>query len=237
MLLERIKVEDIAVQIKKMWEDNKTEFEKRLDGWIKALEGGEKRIRQAKRQFHQWDPLRIYVAVTKVKSSRVLFSLRFFGQEVAELSVKDRKVTLRLKRHGEKNRKYFRCTLKDGDYDWNDQEAREFRKHFKDLALSSKGKPEVRSIEHRIESKFIQEMLKGSEKFGVSGLRIRPVTIAGCPLQFPVPISANTGQPKENRGNIDILARRLGKNNKTRLSVWGRCPDGSWRFVGYSTGS
>lgn len=214
-------MDDLASKVKKLWEDNKTEFEVRLDSWLEGLKNGEKVIRQKRKQFHQWDPLRIYVSVTRAKSnSRALFSLRFFGQEVAELFVKNSKVTLRLKRHGEKNRKWFRCMLKDGDYDWNGQEAREFRKHFKDLAFSSNGKPKVRSIEHRIESKFIQEMLKGSEKFGVSGLKIRPVTIAGCPLQFPVPISANTGQPEKNKGNIDILARHLGKNNKTRLSVW-----------------
>jgi hypothetical protein len=163
------------------------------------------------------------VSVTKVRSSksRVLFSLRFFGQEVAELFVKDNKVILRLdKQHCKDNEKYFKSPLKDGDYDWTSKEAKKFRSHFKEKARSSKRKPKVRIIEHRIESKFIQEMLKGSGKFGVSGLEIQPVTIAGCPLQFPVPISANTGRPNKGYGNIDILARHRGKNKKTRLSVW-----------------
>lgn len=226
-------MEDLAVQIKNIWEDNKTEFEERLDGWLKVLEGGEKLIRQAKKQFHQWNPLRVYVSVTRAKSS--LFSLRFFGQEVAELFVKDRNVTLRLKKnHSKKNEEWFRLKLKDGelpkhgellkdgDYAWNGKEAREFRAYFKEIALSTKGKPEVRSIEHRIESKIIREMLKTTrkQKFGGTLSNIRQVTIGGCPLQFPVLISANTGQPEKNKGNIDILARRKGKDNKTRLSVW-----------------
>jgi len=215
--LERIKVDNLAVEIKNIWEKNKAEFEERLDDWLKRLEEGEKLIRKDRKQFHQWDPLRVYVSVTKAKSS--LFSLRFFGQEVAELFEKDGKViTLRLnkrKRHSENNSKYFRCTLKNGDYDWRGQEAREFRSHFGKKAISSKGKPKVGVPEHRIESKFIQEMLGPSGKFGVPNLKIRPVTIAGCPLQFPTPISASKGRPKKGYGNIDILARHLG-----RLSVW-----------------
>ena len=216
-------MDDLASKVKKLWEDNKTKFEERLDDWLKALQQGKKVIRQRRKQFHQWKPLIIYISVAKAKSAAKAtfsFSLRFFGQEVGLLVVKDKEVTLRLKRHSENNKKYFGCTLKDGDYVWNGKEAKDFRAYFKEKALSSNGKPEVRSIEHRIESKFIQEMLKGSEKFGVSGLKIRPVTIAGCPLQFPVSISASSGKPKVGIGRIDILARHLGENNKTRLSVW-----------------
>jgi hypothetical protein len=205
-----------------MWENNKTEFEERLDNWLKALEQGEEIIGQEKEQFHQWNPLRVYVSVARAKSnSRVLFSLRFFGQEVAELFVKDKKVILRLnRRHSEKNKKYFESTLENGDYDWRGKRAKDFRAHFKNLASSKKGIPEVKMCEHRIESKFIQEMLKPSGKFGLSDLKIRPVTIGGCPLQFPVPISASTGRPEKSKGNIDILARHQDKDNKTRLSVW-----------------
>lgn len=212
-------MEDLAEQIKNMWEVNKTEFEERLNDWLKSLEDRKKLklIREARSQFHQWYPLIIYISVARAKSnSRVLFSLRFFGQEVAELFVKDKKVILRLnKRHSEKNKKYFESTLKDGDYDWKGKEAKDFRAYFKNLALSEEGIPKVKVCEHRIESKFIQEMLKGSGKFGVSGLKIKPITIEGCPLQFPVLISASTGRPKKGKGNIDILARHSGK-----ISVW-----------------
>lgn len=216
-------MEDLALQIKNLWEENKNKFEKELDDWFQVLERGKEIISPERKHFHQWNPLKVYVSVAKVRSSksRVLFSLRFFGQEVAELFVENGKVTLRLtKRHSENNEKYFKYPPKVGDFEWNGQEAREFRSYFKKKALSSNGKPKVRSIEHRVESKFIQEMLKGSGKFGVSGLEIQPVTIAGCPLQFPVPISASTGRPNKGYGNIDILARHRGKNKKTRLSVW-----------------
>jgi len=217
------KMKDLALDTKQLWEMKETKFEKELDGWLRILEQGTKTVSQARREFHQWDPLRIYVSVAKVKAphSRVNFSLRFYGQEVGELSVANERVTLRLtERHYENNQKYFQCELSSGDYNWNGQEAKRFRLFFKAISVTSKDMPNVKSVEHRVESKFIQEMFKGSGKFGLSGLMIRPVVVARCPLQFPVPISANTGQPKTGYGNIDILARHRGKKNKTRLSVW-----------------
>jgi hypothetical protein len=212
---------DIGTQVTEMWEKNKAHFERKLDGWLRAIKESQSLLRDARTQFHQWGPLRVYVSVAKAASrSRPVFSLRFFGQEVAELLVKDSGITLRLKRHSEKNLRCFQCPRADGDYRWHGPEAVAFRRHFKDLASSTGGKPKVQSPEHRVEAKFLQEMLKGSGKFGVPDLRIQPVMIGACPLQFPLPISASSGCPKEGNGHIDILARRLGAGNKRRLSVW-----------------
>ncbi|MFC1634619.1 hypothetical protein ACFL5Z_07225 [Planctomycetota bacterium] len=217
-------MKDLAVRTKEVWEENKIKFKKDLNDWLRVLEQGEKgTISQARKEFHQWDPLRVYVSVSRVRSSRsrVSFSLRFFGQEVGELSVEGGIVTLRLTEiHSKNNQKYFNCKLRSGDYDWNGQEAKRFRSFFKEIAITSEGIPKIKSIEHRIESKFIQEMLKGSGKFGVSDLEIQPVTFAKCPLQFPVPIKACKGKPEKGYGNIDILARHRGRDKKTRLSVW-----------------
>lgn len=214
-------MKDIGASITETWEENKTQFEQALDDWLRAIEHSRSLLEKARAQFHQWDPLRVYVSVAKAQArSRAIFSLRFFGQEVAELFASDDEVILRLRGHSKKNLDYFKCPGQDGDYCWNGLEAKEFRRHFKGLASSSKGMPGVRIPEHRVESKFIQEMFKSFGKFGVPDLRIRPVTIGRCPLQFPVPISASGGDPKASKGNIDILARRLGLGNRTRLSVW-----------------
>lgn len=212
---------NLAVEVEKKWKDHKALFEERLDDWLRRLEHAGDLIRRERKSFHQWNPLRVYVSVANVRSSsRVVFSLRFFGQEVAELFVEDNQSVLRLKGHSKKNAKYFGCELSDGDYAWKGREARQFRSRFKQKALSSKGKPGGRSHEHQVESKFIEEMLKGSGKFGMTGLQIQPVTIEGCPLQFPVPISASSGRAKKGNGHIDILARHRGAKGKTRLSVW-----------------
>ena len=203
--------------IEELWNgEQKDEVRKKLDGWLRACIEGKDKIQKAKKQFHQWYPLRVYVSVGKTKSN---FSLRFFGQEVAELVVKaNNEVKIRLSKN---NQKYFEnMTLKEGEYSWNNAEAKMFRKFFKDLADNSREKPNLRSEEHRIESKFIDEMLKGKGKFGLTDFEIQPVMLGGCPLQFPVPFSANTGKVKKGPGHIDILARHKGRDNKVRLSIW-----------------
>jgi hypothetical protein len=214
--------ESITKKVKDQW-DNHKNIKERLNGWLDACKEGKGKIRKSKKQFHQWYPLRVYVSVGKAKSNTAVFSLRFFGQEVAELVVTDT-VTLKLNVKHIKNKNnncYFKdFPLTENSYPWNGKEAKMFRQFFKDFAANSRGKPNVRIEEHRIESKFIEEMLKGGGKFGGCGLKIQPITLGDCPLQFPVPFSANTGEPVDKTGHIDILARRKGKDNKVKLSVW-----------------
>jgi hypothetical protein len=209
-------------EIEKIWIANNREFENKLSKWLDALNYGNEFLRLAKKEFHRWEPLKAYVSVTKAKSrAKAFFSLRFFGQEIAHLIVKNKEVFLQLKGHKVKNEQWFKLSLADGVYPWRGKEARLLRTHFEKLAFSTKGMPKVKSPEHRIESKFLIEMCKGAGKFGLDSLRIQPVLIANkFPLQMPLPISANTGLPKAGNGYIDILARHRLKNNKTRLSVW-----------------
>lgn len=209
-------------EIEKIWAANNREFEHKLSEWLDALNYGNEFLRLAKKEFHHWEPLKAYVSVTKAKScSKSFFSLRFFGQEIAHLIVKNKEVFLQIKKHKVKNEQWFNLSLADGIYPWRGKEGKLLRTHFKELALSMKGKPVTKVLEHRIESKFLVEMCKGTGKFGLSSLRIQPVLIANkFPLQIPLPISANTGLPKAGNGYIDILARHRLKNNKTRLSVW-----------------
>lgn len=214
---------NLVSEVEKLWHENKVNVEKNLDKWLYACKDGESKIRNARKEFHQWNPLKVYVSVDKAKLKKnFIFSLRFFGQEVAELFVKD-KFNLMLhinKNHKNNNEKYFKNNLKEGKYFWNSKEAKDFRAFFKKLIIDQNGTPKIKSTEHRIESKFIEEMLKGSGKFGQPGIKIQPIKLGGCPLQFPIPFAANTGKPLAKTGHIDILARRKAKNNKTRLSVW-----------------
>ena len=122
-------MKDLAAQVKDMWESNKAEFEQSLGDWLRRLKEGEKLMSKTRRQFHQWYPLRVYISVSKAKSN--LFALRFFGQDIAELIVKNNNVALRLtQRHNKSNVRYFRCPLNSGVYDWRGQEAKEFRAFF-----------------------------------------------------------------------------------------------------------
>jgi len=214
---------NLAEKVDSIWRYNKGVFESKLAEWLKAIQAGEDTVSKARKQFHQWHPLKVYISVGRSNAgNKVEFSLRFSGQEVAQLLIKDEDVFLKLKKgQSEINQGYFHdFLLFDGQYPWNGKVARAFRAYFKKRFVFSRGMPSVRSIEHRIESKFIQEMFRGSDKFEGRGLEIKPVGIAGCPLQFPVPISANTGLPKSTPGHIDILARRKVKGKKVLLSVW-----------------
>lgn len=213
---------NLETDIKHLWLKNASDFEKRLNNWLDALEYGNTTLVLAKKKFHRWMPLRMYVSVTKTKPGKyTVFSVRFYGQEVAELRVGSKNTILRLRGHQKKNKEWFGLCLADGDYDWRGKEAKDFRAYFRVVSCSSKGKPEVRSPEHRVESKFIIEMCKGSGKFGINELEIQPVMLAKkFPLQIPIPISANTGIPEFGNGYIDILARHRGHDNKTRLCVW-----------------
>jgi len=213
---------NLFYEIDRIWAANAEKFECNLSSWLDALNYGNQFLRLAKKEFHRWEPLKAYVSVTKAKSrSKAFFSLRFFGQEIAHLVVRGKEVFLQIRGHKIKNEQWFNLSLADGVYPWRGKEAQYLRSHFKKLALSAKGMPKVKSPEHRIESKFLVEMCKGTGKFGLNSLRIQPVLIANkFPLQMPLPISANTGLPKPGNGYIDILARHRLKNNATRLSVW-----------------
>lgn len=233
---KKLSIEELKSEIEKLWSNNKVTVT--LDDWLNACKVGQEKFHKAKKQFHQWNPLKVYISVGKAKSSMPIFSLRFFGQEIAELIVKDaNKVILRIsKKHSARNDRYFKgCPLKQGDYLWNSEKAKELRRFFKDWASRYEQKPHLRSEEHRIESKFIEEMLNGQRKFGRSNLEIQPVTLASLPLQLPVPFSANTGEPKLKTGHIDILARRRGKDNKTRLSVWELKKPGAYGHAAYQS--
>lgn len=211
---------NLLQEIDKIWWDKNKGIEEKLNTWLDSLNDGAENLGLAKKEFHRWAPLGVYVSVTKARG-RGVFSLRFLGQEVAKLIVKNEEVYLELSGHADKNKKWFAVTLADGRYLWRGPQAKLFRSAFKDLELTKKGAAKVRSLEHRIESKFIIEMSKGSGKFGLEDLRIQPVVIAAkFPLQMPVPISANTGKPESTTGYIDILARHRLKNNRTNLSVW-----------------
>jgi len=96
------------------------------------------------------------------------------------------------------------------------------RKHFQTHGILHESTPDIR--EHLLEATIIKEMeRKTSSKFdGILG-QIQPVRLYGrLPFQVPIPFSASEGRPVpcDRGGHIDILARRRGKDNRVRLSVW-----------------
>ena len=206
-----------------LWLRHERLLEERIQGWILDITDNMPNIIPARRCFHQLEPLRVYLNVTNLKKKgTAFFSLRFMGQEVAEICVNKKNVHLQInKKHVRNNDKWFKFTkIKEGSYLWTGIEAKTLRAHFTQIGKQSKliqtGTPE-----HEVETSIIKEMSqkRGKDKFAGKFSSIQPVKLAGCPFQMPTPISGSSGVPVISSGHIDILARRR-VGNKVRLSVW-----------------
>ena len=216
----------LTEQVKAVWERNQKEIEAKVCAWIKGIEANEDTIGEARNAFHQWKPLRAYTSTTKLKQKgKAFFSLRFHGQEVGEIEIKKGlKPTLNVhKTIALRNLKWFDGPNLSSRVAWNSSEAKYFRSYFKKQNENKNVK--TQSPEHKLEAYLINEMKKDSStKFGGSFSGIQPVLVDDCPLQIPCPIRFNpkTKRPEYSAtgGNIDILARRLVKGKRVRLSVW-----------------
>lgn len=206
---------NLLEQINALWNED---LEAKTCGWARDVVAKKHLVEAMTTQFHEWAPLYVYTSVARVKGSGPTFSLRYEGQEVAELDVKEGEVWLRISQQTRDNNvRYFEVDL-EGRWPWQGEQAATFRRAFKNLPPER----DTRSTEKRIEAEFLRQMTGDSSKFDGTLKHIRPVLIAGCPFQFPLPISGNKGVPEVNgngKGSIDILARR-GTGAASRLSVW-----------------
>jgi len=211
--------------LSEIWLNKKEEIETTIRSWAHDLRDNAKTLEEAKKKFHQWEPLRIYTNVTRAKSKGdPVFSLRYCGQEIGVLRVcgADVKVQITDRKLILNNRKWFQCDI-SGEFNWNSAQGKELRQHFKQLAKNKSFNVGV--PEHHVETALIHAMRSSSSKNKGLLLGYQPVFLNGnLPFQMPVPISgASKGlpvyKPKVN-GNIDVLARKRCKNNKVILSVW-----------------
>ena len=208
---------NVYEKIKDVWSQYQEDFEERLREWADNLRGKREEVRRNRVQFRAWKPLEVYVSHSLVKQGG--FSIRFLGQEVAQLKILKGKKTLIIKeKHRHKKDHFDSKGFKPGKFSW--EEARQFRRHFKKLSDSEEElKPGIG--EHKLEWLFLREMSKQSrKKFAGKLSLIQPVKIARCFLQMPLPIKGSSGNPQRGDGHIDILARRRRKDGKVVLSLW-----------------
>jgi hypothetical protein len=205
---------DLLKQTEALWS---SESEVLSGQWVTQLSDNKARLERAVKLFREWPPLYVYLSVTRAVQPRVSFSVRYQGQEVASLQVTESdEVRISISAdHARTNARDFGLDLK-GTFNWRSSEATRVRKHFAQLSPEARG----RVPEHRVESEFLRQMANPTaEKFAGTFRDIQPVLFAGCPFQFPLPLSGSSGLPKTTRGNIDILARR-GTGRGTKLSLW-----------------
>ncbi len=209
-------------QTKNLWTKERAELAAR---WAEELEAGVSRIVEASALFNEPSGLRFYVTVGNVSEAgrgeggSLRFSVRHRGQEVATLSVGAQPKLVITPAHAAANEGYFKVNTPPGWFLWNSPKAREFRKLFK----ASKPGARVKSEEREHEARILKQLEATSArlKFGntLRGVRHCGLTKHEYPVQYPVPISANTGTPRLSRGNIDILVRQQ-RDGRTRLAVW-----------------
>lgn len=208
-------------EIEARWVESKGE--RKAKEWAEALKNSRDNIILAGKQFRKTEPLRPYISVSRAKKGSrannptVSFSLRYQGQEVAVLAVKEKEKERTVKIDS-KTEQYFGISTDKSEFSWDSPKAVEFRREFKKYPSDKKRKG---STEHHIESEFLKQMSADSKKQfeGTFLENIQPVFFAGFPLQLPLPISGNTGKPKASPGNIDIVTRH-GIGNGTRVSIW-----------------
>ena len=216
---------EIVKQARHYLEDNRNEWEERYDKYAKKIDLD--RYAEDRKKFRILKPLNAYCSISRVEKLTkytTSYDLRYQGQSIGEIIVKNGKVYLTTKGKKEKNTKYFQYSKSwnSDNIEWNSTDAREFRKHFMSLDKSNAHSPE-----HKIEQFLLSEFSKKTRSSEKKLCSIQPVRLGGLFFQMPTPLKASNhskGQinPEyENQygGGIDILARIKDKYNNPKLAV------------------
>lgn len=177
-----------------------------------------------RKKFRIPSPLNIYSSISRVEKCTkytTSYDLRYQGQSIGEITVKNGEVYLNTKGKKEKNSKYFKYyqTWDSNEVKWDSVDAKNFRKHFKSNVKSSSHSPE-----HKIEQFLLSEFSKRTRASGKKLCSIQPVRLGNLFFQMPTPIKASDHNKeieysKQYGGGIDILARIKDESNNSKLAV------------------
>jgi len=208
-----------ALSVAKKTVSQNLEWKERYKTYANEINSNLFIIRKQKDLFNEWAPLYLYMNVSRAKRSPV-FNLRYQGQEVADITVRNKEVKINTRDFDKNNEKYYGCGIRLREDGWRSPKAAEFRKFFRSNPSRSSNVPH-RNLEHEVESALLTEFAgrRGSIKL-IRG--IQPVRLGGIArFQMPTPLAASkAGQVsyRKKGGGIDILAR-VGKGRATRLCV------------------
>ena len=200
-------VKDVQSLLKK-----NTEWKKRYSDYAKSIEANIPIIKEQRKKFYQFTPLRVYITTSNLKNKKADFSVRYLGQEVAKLSVKGENIILSTKGKEGNNTKHFGCNISVNNENWTGKCASDFRKYFlnqykNNIKRNDEGK---QNEEHRIESLLLEEFSKRRTK-SKSLTGIQPVKFVNACFPMPTPIKASKHNEikysADKGGGIDILAR------------------------------
>ena len=155
--------------------------------------------------------LGFYSSISRAIKEEVTYDVRYEGQSVATLKLKDE--CLYLEPNTGKNRKTYKeypDKFNKRELEWGSSEAEEFIKYFSGSLERIDG---ATNKESKIESKFLKQFNKKSSE-GKVLLYIQPVTLSGVFFQMPTPLKASSAKDSlisyadYHGGGIDILARQ-----------------------------
>lgn len=216
-------IDAIIKDAQKLLAEN-TEWVERYNGYAKDLLENIDVIKSNRSKFNEFPPLYFYISTTNAinAKSKLLLDVRYRGQSVATLNANKNRITISTKGKDQVNLRDFDCNIKLNDIAWQDSEASEFRKFFKnrDNARNDNEKNK-KNEEHNVENLLLSEFSKQNRnKKQITD--IQPIKIGGNRFGMPTPLSASDHKAlkyaKQYGGGIDIFAR-TGKGRGTYLTV------------------
>lgn len=205
-------VNDTLIELSKKDANGSVEWVTRFAGYATDIEANIDKLNEASKMFHNWKPFNIYLNLSQTKdnSDFFVFSLRYIGQEVADLKVnlKDGTVLIDTTKYDQHNKDYFDCQVKLKNIDWaKNSSAKAFRKYFAELDVASIS---THSKEHEYESLLLTEFNK-SPKIQFRGIKPISIIKARFPMKTPLLASDKKGVKIESRpgrgGGIDLFTR------------------------------
>lgn len=221
--------QDFAKCAQKLLQEN-TQWKERYAGYAEKLLKN-KEIMAMKRKTlgseNQLDPLHCYTSIGAIKGEKEAgfdFDLRFLGQSVGNIAVKDGKPMLHVpEEKSDASKAYFGYDVGkiDGEI-WNDgDKAKSFKDYYADIAQHKDKMP--RQQEHMVESALFTELGK-KQGDGKALKHIQPITcVSDVRLHMKTALCASKAAKSmislsDQVGEIDVFCRRR-VGNRSRLTV------------------
>lgn len=210
-------LQQIAETIQK-WLQKNDDWKTRFEKYATTLQDKttENHIKTIRKSFHKVKNLNLYTSIGDINSGKGI-NLRYKGQSVAYLKIKQNKLILYSNKKLDKTNDTYFGWNKPLICEWNSPEAAEFRKHF------SQDIKKKNQVEHLFESSLIEEFSKKISK-DKTLCNIQPVRLCDGQLAFQMPtvLSASGKKVRQSKsaraGGIDILAR-VKQDGKSHLCV------------------
>lgn len=228
-LMKKCKISDEEIQKYQAWAEKVQKMLQEDPNWKKRyekyatgiIEKGTPKIEQCRKKFRVPDPLACYLTLGNSINGKPVFDLRYLGQSVGEIQIKeDRPILVVSTGKAENSDKFFGYDVGPCDEPWaTGAKAKAFREFYKNRVDKSKFS---KQHEHMVEARLFQELAKtrGLDK---QLKQIQPIKFANCFTHMKTALAAshaNEGEisVSEHGGEIDIFCRRK-VGNESRLTV------------------